>query len=92
MKLANLRGAIRKTKGPFSLEVPVAGKRMIVFPLKNLFLEELGKHFEGDEETGMTFDPETSVISITGQAPAPTAPAPVEDDDEFDLDLDLDLE
>lgn len=89
MKLANLRGAIRKTKGPFSLEVPVAGKRMIVFPLKNLFLEELGKHFDGDEETGMTFDPETSVISIAGQAP--TAPAPVEDD-EFDLDLDLDLE
>lgn len=89
MKLANLRGAIRKTKGPFSLEVPVAGKRMIVFPLKNLFLEELGKHFEGDEETGLSFDQETSVISIAGQAPAAAPTAPVEDDDEFDLDLDL---
>ena len=57
--------------------------------VKNLFLEELGKHFDGDEETGLSFDQETSVISIAGQAPAAAPVVPVEDDDEFDLDLDL---
>lgn len=73
MKLSDLRGAIRKTKGNPSVVVEFApGLRMTLMLQKTPLLEDLGRQFGEDRtaETGLTFDESLNIIS------GPLSPAP----------------
>lgn len=93
MKLADLRSAIRTTKGNPSVSVELAGTTMVLPLQKTPLLAALGEAFNDARtaETGMTFDVDTGLLSAEGaaaasfdledDAPATKAPAV------FDLDL-----
>ncbi|NSZ73925.1 hypothetical protein G6L74_09250 [Agrobacterium tumefaciens] len=88
MKLGELRGAIRKTKGsPFTI-VAIGGEDITLVLQKTPLLEELDRVFPGGKavETGLTFDAATGKLEGFDAAGAATVTAVVIDD-EFDLDL-----
>ncbi|MDH1266726.1 hypothetical protein N5C81_03735 [Rhizobium pusense] len=64
MKLGELRGAIRKTKGsPFTI-VTIGGEAITLVLQKTPLLEELDRLFPGGKaaETGLTFDTTTGEL------------------------------
>lgn len=81
MLLGNLRGQIRKTKGNPTITTVIAGKPMTLGLVKGILLEELERAFPGgkSEETGIEFDEENNVLTVTGDhvskmpAPEPSA-------------------
>lgn len=100
MKLADLRGAMRKTKGNPSIVVElVPGRPMTLVMQKTVLLEELGRIFDGSRaaETGLMFDEDTGILSVEGAAAqgaiTPIVDAAAQSDVEsggLDLDLDYD--
>ncbi|EGL63602.1 hypothetical protein AGRO_3671 [Agrobacterium sp. ATCC 31749] len=88
MKLGELRGAIRKTKGsPFTI-VTIGGEAVTLVLQKTPLLEELDRVFPGGKaaETGLTFDAATGKLEGFDAAGASAVTAVVIDDD-IDLDL-----
>lgn len=87
MKLGELRGAIRKTKGsPFTI-VTISGEAVTLVLQKTPLLEELDRVFPGGKaaETGLTFDAATGKLEGFDSAGAASIKAVVI---EGDLDLD----
>lgn len=83
MKLGDLRGAIRKTKGNPFVRVTLGPG----IPPMNLVLQK-GALFESldtafpdgrGQETGLSYDPENGMLFVEG-----AAPAPMEDDEDDD--------
>ena len=63
MKLRDLRGAIRNTKGNPSIIVEMTpGHSMTLLLQKTPLLAELGRAYEDGVDTGITFDTETGVL------------------------------
>lgn len=64
MKLGELRGAIRKTKGNPFITMSIDGKPLSLYLQKTPLLEELDRVFPGGKavETGLEFDPETAYL------------------------------
>ncbi|KDR87711.1 hypothetical protein L905_19130 [Agrobacterium sp. TS43] len=87
MKLGELRGAIRKTKGsPFTIGT-IGGEAITLVLQKTPLLEELDRVFPGGKaaETGLTFDAATGKLDGFDTAALASATAVVIDD-EIDLD------
>jgi hypothetical protein len=80
MKLGNLRGAIRKTKGNPTFTTTFGGVEMTLTLQKGPLLEALGEAFPDGAETGIEFDSENAILfeAASGAAvPAPSKePAP----------------
>lgn len=88
MKLGELRGAIRKTKGsPFTI-VTIGGEAVTLVLQKTPLLEELDRVFPGGKatETGLTFDAADGKLEGFDTAGAATVTEVVVDDD-IDLDI-----
>lgn len=89
MKLGELRGAIRKTKGsPFTI-VTIGGEAVTLVLQKTPLLEELDRVFPGGKaaETGLTFDATTG--KLEGFDSAGAAAEVVDVDDLSILDADI---
>ena len=87
MKLGELRGAIRKTKGnPFTI-VTIGGEAVTLVLQKTPLLDELDRVFPGGKaaETGLTFDAATGKLEGFDSTGAASITAVVI---EGDLDLD----
>ena len=107
MKLGELRGMIRKTKGNPSIVTTLGGVTMTLSLMKTPLLEELERAFPGGKaaETNLNFNEATGVISdgstpltsedvanaFAGLRSGSTAFTPTMDLDD-DLDLDADDE
>jgi hypothetical protein len=108
MKLGELRGLIRKTKGNVTTHIQLVpgGPRLLLALQKTPLLEELERVYPGGRnfETGVSFNSETGYIvggfdSADGQGGGtPAAGADLDLDEDLtssassDLDLDLDLD
>lgn len=66
MKLRDLRGAIRKPGNPSIVVELTPGRPMTLLLQKTPLLAELGRVYEEGAETGLTYDPETGVLSYPG--------------------------
>lgn len=68
MKLSDLRGLIRKPGNPTMTLDLGNGVPMTIAFQKTPLLDELGKAFNDERtaETGLTYDPETNVLSVDG--------------------------
>lgn len=87
MKLGELRGAIRKTKGsPFTIAT-IGGEAITLVLQKTPILEELDRVFPGGKaaETGLTFDAATGKLEGFDTA-ALASVASVVINDDIDLD------
>lgn len=88
MKLGELRGLIRKTKGNPILKTAALGGVAMTLPLqKSPLLDELERAFPGGKavETGLTFDEATGLLSSVASgghvASEPAAAAIIAEDD-----------
>lgn len=89
MKLGELRGAIRKTKGsPFTI-VTIGGEAITLVLQKTPLLEELDRVFPGGKaaETGLTFDAATGKLEGFDAAGATAEVIDVDDLSILDVDL-----
>ena len=68
MKLNKLRGAIRKPGNPSMIIDLGNGVPMTLAFQKTPLLEELGRVFgdDGSAETGLSYDPETNMLTLSG--------------------------
>ena len=105
MKLGELRGMIRKTKGAPLIITTLGGVTMTLSLMKTPLLEELERAFPGGKaaETNLNFDEATGVITmhnVLGEAiekafahlPKKDVAPELDLDDDLDLDLDADDE
>lgn len=89
MKLGELRGVIRKTKGsPFTI-VTIGGEAVTLVLQKTPLLEELDRVFPGGKaaETGLTFDAATGKLEGFDSAGATTEAIDVDDLSILDADI-----
>lgn len=89
MKLGELRGAIRKTKGsPFTI-VTIGGEAITLVLQKTPLLEELDRVFPGGKaaETGLMFDAATGKLEGFDAADATTETIDVDDLSILDADI-----
>lgn len=92
MKLGELRGLIRKTKGSPAVRVRLGEADLNLLIQKTPLLEELEKAFPGGKmvETGLTFNDGTGLLDVEGAAvPLPELDLDVRQDvdEAFELDL-----
>ena len=88
MRLSKLRGAIRSSKGNPSVTVELTQGDPITLMLhKTPLLAELGRVYADADDTGLSFDPETGVLSaIDNSYAAEAAASGAFDDDAPELD------
>ena len=88
MKLNKLRGAIRTATGNPSIIVELApGVPLTLVLQKTPLLAELGRAYDGSDDTGLTFNPETGVLSTSGVIDVTTREQAKLDADDLDEDL-----
>lgn len=81
MKLRDLRGLIRNTKGNPDMVLPIHGGLSVSLQ-KTALLKQLADCFgaDGSVETGMTFDAATGRLSSIELGAAPVEPVPASDE------------
>lgn len=86
MKLRDLRGAIRNTKGNPSIIIELTPGHSMTLPLqKTPLLAELGRAYEDGADTGLTFDPESGVLTSIDNSYAVEAAASGAFDEDEDM-------
>lgn len=92
MKLRELRGLIRKSKGNPKIIIEfVPGVPVELVPQKTALLAALGVAYddEATAETGLSYDEDTGILSVLDSTPRAPRSEPIDDDmaddDEDDL-------